>query len=155
MFRNQQGRELTTLSVISFLELPKVRKACQGKESLNGSERWSLFLSARDGEVMEMLKKQSAEMNEAVEKWRYVSEDEKLRFLAEMREKAEMDHLSGMAGAREEGWEAGLAEGMEKGREKGLVEGVRETARRMKADGVEEELIIRFTGLTPEEVKAL
>ncbi|MDO4553036.1 MAG: Rpn family recombination-promoting nuclease/putative transposase, partial [Bacillota bacterium] len=57
-FGCEDGEELTDLSMISFLELPKVRKACQGKEALSASECWGLFLSARDGEVMEMLKKQ-------------------------------------------------------------------------------------------------
>jgi predicted transposase/invertase (TIGR01784 family) len=50
-----------------------------------------------------------------------------------------------------EGKEAGLAEGMEKGLEKGKFE----IARNMKADKLPIETIIKYTGLSAEEIEAL
>ena len=41
------------------------------------------------------------------------------------------------------------------GEEKGRAEGIAETARKMKADGLPTELIIKYTGLTPEEIDSL
>ena len=61
--------------------------------------------------------------------------------------------------ARTEGWEEGLEKGMANGRaegmEKGIEENRRENARRMKADGMPDELIAKYTGLTSEQVSAL
>ena len=50
-------------------------------------------------------------------------------------------------------------EGMEKGMEKGRAEGIatanRANARRMKADGMPTELIMKYCGLTQQEIEAL
>ncbi|MDO4481831.1 MAG: hypothetical protein Q4C14_03760, partial [Bacillota bacterium] len=57
------------------------------------------------------------------------------------------------------GYEEGLKEGREsgflEGHELGLCEGRRETAREMKRDGVPVERIIKYTGLTEEEIRDL
>ena len=69
------------------------------------------------------------------------------------------DTISVMEGQYLEGKEAGLAEGMaeglEKGMEKGLAEGKFEIARNMKADKLPIETIIKYTGLSAEEIEAL
>ena len=49
----------------------------------------------------------------------------------------------------------GREEGREKGLEKGRVEGVSNVARKLKADGMDIELIIKYSGLTREEIEAL
>ena len=43
-----------------------------------------------------------------------ISEDEKTRTLAELREKAQADYESAMANQRREGWEEGIEEGQQK-----------------------------------------
>ena len=69
------------------------------------------------------------------------------------------DTISVMEGQYLEGKEAGLAEGlekgMEKGMEKGLAEGKFEIAKSMKADKLPIETIIKYTGLSAEEIEAL
>ena len=55
----------------------------------------------------------------------------------------------------EEGMEKGKAEGMAEGVEKGKSEANRENARRMKADGMPTELIVKYTGLTEEQINTL
>jgi len=55
----------------------------------------------------------------------------------------------------EEGMEKGKAEGMAEGVEKGKGEANRENARRMKADGMPTELIVKYTGLTEEQINTL
>ena len=69
------------------------------------------------------------------------------------------DTISVMEGQYLEGKEAGLAEGMEKGlekgMEKGLAEGKFEIAKSMKADKLPIETIIKYTGLSAEEIETL
>ena len=69
------------------------------------------------------------------------------------------DTISVMEGQYLEGKEAGLAEGMEKGiaegMEKGMEKGKFEIARNMKADKLPIETIIKYTGLSAEEIEAL
>lgn len=57
--------------------------------------------------------------------------------------------------AKFEGREEGLAEGREEGREKGRVEERIETARRMLSDGLSIEMVVRYTGLSEEEINSL
>jgi predicted transposase/invertase (TIGR01784 family) len=65
------------------------------------------------------------------------------------------DTISVMEGQYLEGKEAGLAEGMEKGMEKGLAEGKFEIAKSMKADKLPIETIMKYTGLSSEEIETL
>ena len=56
-------------------------------------------------------------------------------------------------------WDSIFRTAEKKGREEGLAEGKaeasRENAKKMKADGVPVELIAKYTGLSPEEIKGL
>ena len=69
----------------------------------------------------------------------------------------------GMEKGMAEGMEKGMAEGMEKGMAEGLAEGLAEgmekgkleIARSMKADKLPIETIIKYTGLTADEIEAL
>ena len=65
------------------------------------------------------------------------------------------DTISVMEGQWYFGHEKGLAEGMEKGMEKGKLEANLENARKMKADNMPVELIVKYTGLTAEEIEGL
>ena len=62
----------------------------------------------------------------------------------------------GIAKGMAEGMMKGMAEGMMKGREEGREEGIRDNqiriAQGMKADGMPIEMIVRYTGLSAEEV---
>ncbi|MBO7283534.1 MAG: hypothetical protein J6U71_00530, partial [Bacteroidales bacterium] len=49
----------------------------------------------------------------------------------------------------------GIAEGIEIGREEGRAEGVSNVARKLKADGMDIDLIIKYSGLTREEIEKL
>ena len=54
---------------------------------------------------------------------------------------------------------AALAEGRAEGEAKGMAKGAREaaleTARRMLADGLQADVVTKYTGLSPEEVAGL
>jgi len=61
----------------------------------------------------------------------------------------------GMAQGLEKGLAQGLEKGMAQGLEKGLEKGKREVALAMRANGVPNDQICLYTGLTPEEIERL
>ena len=61
----------------------------------------------------------------------------------------------GIAEGIEIGREEGRAEGFAEGMESGRAEGVLNVARKLKADGMDIDLIIKYSGLTREEIEKL
>ena len=57
--------------------------------------------------------------------------------------------------AQEVGFAEGKAEGKAEGRAEGIAEGKAETARKMLADGLDISKISQYTGLSPEQIRAL
>ena len=53
------------------------------------------------------------------------------------------------------GYSRGLEEGEKKGRAKGRTEALLAAARSMKADGLPVDVIVKYTGLTPDEITEL
>ena len=73
------------------------------------------------------------EINQAIVVLRKLNADEKMRYLADMREMALHDEASAMLGSREEG--------IEIGREKGRIEGRAEIIAKMRKNGMSDEMI--------------
>jgi flagellar biosynthesis/type III secretory pathway protein FliH len=110
-----------------------------------------------------------------VARYKELTADERERMIAEAVEKQRRDRVAeieyakdeGLAEGRAEGHSEGLAEGLAEGHSEGLAEGrveglaegradeQCEIARRMKAEGVDQSLINKVTGLTQEEVMKL
>ena len=72
---------------------------------------------------------------------------DKERYLYEMREKALLDHVSAIEGAKEEG--------KVEGRVEGKIEALRETAQRMVGIGIPTADIAKVTGLSEEDILKL
>ena len=93
----------------------------------------------------------------------YLTGDEVVRRLAELREKWEMDYISGMSLAEERGKKKGIKQGKEEGMREGIKEGVREgkkeekrkIAKKLLEKGVTLSEIQEITGLEIEEIKNL
>ena len=60
-----------------------------------------------------------------------------------------------MQGQYLEGMEKGMEKGIEKGRAEGIATANRCNAQKMKADGMPTELIMKYCGLTQQEIEAL
>ena len=73
--------------------------------------------------------------------------------------RTELDIIAEKAYARDEGLAEGRAAGLEEGRAEGKAEGTREAAlemaRRMRAEGLSKEIVVRCSGLSPEEIDKL
>ena len=101
-------------------------------------------------------------LEEAREKLRYYSMSPEERYAYDEHLNAIMIH-DVLSTAKFEGREEGLAEGLAEGREEGLIEGREEgrveerleTARRMRSDGLSMEMVVRYTGLSEEEINNL
>lgn len=97
-----------------FIELPKFRKSHPDmNEKLN---QWLAFIDDYDKGVIEMVEKKNKTLEKARIEMNYLTGDEEVRRLAELREKWEMDYADAKQVARE----AGLREGREEGIEKGV-----------------------------------
>ena len=89
------------------------------------------------------------EINQAIVVLRKLNADEKMRYLADMREMALHNEASAMLGSREEGIEIGRekgriegrAEGLAKGRAEGLAAGREEIIAKMRKKGMSDEMI--------------
>lgn len=76
-----------------------------------------------------------------------ISEDEHEQYLAHLREK----YIFERQGIEEAGFDKGMAKGLEKG----IEQEKRMLAQKLKEDNVDIEKIIKYTGLTKEEIEEL
>ena len=128
-----------------FIELPKFRKAHPNMdEKLN---QWLAFIDDNDRGKIKMAEKKNKTLEKARKEITYLTGDEEIRRLAELREKWEMDWNSSMDYSKREG----IKEGVTKGRKKERIE----NAKKMKEKNIPIETIVEITGLTKEEIEEL
>ena len=149
--RTKDGRELTNLLNIVFIELPKVTALENSVERNTALENWGIFLKDADnpekrGLIQQLARKEKGLM-EAQKALSSISADQDL-WLAQYRQEIfEHDMVSRMESAEE----MGLAKGLERGRRENQLD----NAYKMLADGMSPSLIAKYTGLSLEEIDAL
>ena len=128
-----------------FIELPKFRKAHPNMdEKLN---QWLAFIDDNDRGKIKMAEKKNKTLEKARKEMTYLTGDEEIRRLAELREKWEMDWNSSMDYSKKEGIKEGVTEGRKRER--------LENARKMKEKNIPIETIVEITELTKEEIEKL
>lgn len=158
---------------INIIELPKMyRDKGEEKEKL---KQWLYFLENPESKEVASFMKENENMKQAKEKLDTMSEDARVRRLAELREKAILDekeakytgYCEGKREGYKEGREEGRQDGIKEGREEGIKEGIKEgrkegrenaqveTAKKMKEKGLDIDLIIEITGLSKERIEIL
>ena len=116
-----------------FIELPKFRKTNPNmNEKLN---QWLAFIDDYDRGLIEMAKKNNKTIEKAKIEMDYLTGDEEVKRLAELRKKWEMDYNSAISNAK--------------------VEERRIIAKKLKKEKISIEKIIEITGLEKEEIKEL
>ena len=134
-------RVLTDVFELCILELPKVSKYYEKNEL----DTWVKFI--KNPEVISM----SEEKNNAVKKAKKVlediSNDEKERYIAELREKYILDQNSFIA----TGYDKGLKDGIEQG----IEQTNKEIAKKMKIKGLDLKIISELTGIALDELKKI
>ena len=81
------------------------------------------------------------EINQAIVVLRKLNADEKMRYLAEIREKSLHDEVSALEGAKEEGIAEGIQKGIAQGIEKGEKRKENELIKKMRKSGLSDEMI--------------
>ena len=132
------NHELTDAFEINFIELRKAPK--EGRQL---KELWLRFIAAESEAELDTLSKEDPIMEEALEKLKYFSSDDQLRYELDMREKWEFDHLA----IETRRYREGKAEGEAKGRAAGKAEGKAEIFRNMREAGFSDDDIERVREL--------
>jgi predicted transposase/invertase (TIGR01784 family) len=91
------------------------------------------------------------EVSTAMDTLKYISADDDVRAIADLRQKTISDYNSGLTVAREEG----IEEGMAIGEAKGIAFGIEQTAIAMLANGIPPETVSKCTNLPIEKVQLL
>ena len=140
----EKGRKtvLTDDLELHIIELPKMRKnKATGKDKK--LIEWLSFLNNPESKEVTNYMKNNESMKKAKEKLNTMSEDERIRRLAELREKAILDELEVKA------------YNYRKGKNDGLEQKNKEIAKKMKEEGLDINIIIKITNLTKEEIEKL
>lgn len=104
---------------IHFFELKKIGKQ---PDRSNRMQLWLQLINAETEEEISMLENTNVkEINDAIVVLREISADEKMKYIAEMREKALHDEANALNSAEKKGIEKGRAEGRAEGEAKKLL----------------------------------
>ena len=95
--------------------------------------------------------KNNKNIKDAKDKLDVISQDEKVRRLAELREKALLDEKE----AEYTGYCNGVEDGIKQGVEQGIKNSKEDIAKKMKEKGADIEYIMEITGLSKEEINLL
>ena len=128
-----------------FIELPKFRK--KNPDLNNKMDQWICFIDDSNKGAVKMAENNNEVLKKARKELDYLTGDEAVRRLAELRDKWEMDDFFIKKRAKEEGEKRGKKMGEKK---KQI-----EIAKKLLEKGMEIEEIIEITGLTENEVKKL
>ena len=143
----ERGAIVKRLPSEIFPEYILVRVNEFDKVAVTPLEEWVRYL--KDGIITS--ETTAPGLEEAREKLRYYSMSPEERYAYDEHLNAIMIQNDVLSTAKFEGREEGLAEGREEGR----VEERLETARRMRSDGLSMEMVVRYTGLSEEEINNL
>ena len=137
---------LTNVLEIYIIEIKK----CKNKRE-NDLDNWIQFLENPEG--MKMGENKSVDKAKKI--LEEISQDERERYLAELREKYIMDQKAISDAGFDKGLEKGMKKGIEQGMKVGKKDKTLEIAKKMKNKGILLEEIEEITGLSKEEIEKL
>ena len=127
---------------IHFLELPKLARWTDDKDiNYDKLERWMRFFNLKnepEGCTQKLAK--DPVMSKALKALEILSQNPDARALAEMREDARINYISGINAAHEEGEEKGRAEGKLEGKAEGEINSIKKLSKK---------------GISPEDISNL
>lgn len=130
---------LTDVFELHIIEMPKARRILE-QDATNELAQWMMFLNNPNEKEVSKIMEENKEIKRAMNELKELSEDEELRLIAELREKAIRDESNGKVRWKQEG----IKEGTEK-RNKEIV-------KRLIQLGFSIEEIIKITELSEEEI---
>ena len=149
---------LTDALEIHIIELSKTKREYETNKE-NRKVQWMMFLDNPNTEEVGKIMEENKEIKEAVVEVHKMSKDEKLRKLAELREKAIMDekeiYSTGYNKGEKIGYSQGKLEGEKTGYSKGQKKEKIEIAKILKEKGMSKEEISEITKLKVEEIDSI
>ena len=147
----EEERKIVLTEDLEFniIEVPKMNEDKQEKNVK--LMEWLAFLENPESKEVQSYMKRNESMKEAGEKLDKMSKDEKVRRLAELRQKALMDERE----AEYTGYSNGLEDGIKQGIKQGARNKSIEMAKKMKEKGMNMKVIIEITELSKEEIESL
>ena len=148
--RGDQYKEmvLTNDLEMHIISLAKARKAQKSNSELMW---WLTFLDNPNNEGVKEMGKKNKDIAEALWKLEDISEDKKLRRIAELEEKWRIDEIS----AKNYWKKSGLEEGREEGREEGEKNKTIEIAKEMLKNGADINFVKKCTKLSEKEIQKI
>lgn len=137
---------LTDKIEIRIIELNKVLEE-YNKDRKNEKAQWMLFINNPNDKEVQQVVKENKKIKEATEEVKKMSEDEKLRRLAYLREKAILDEKSI--------YDAGIDKGMEQGIEQGIEQEKVKVVQKMLKEKIDIEIISRVVDLSRKEIEII
>lgn len=144
---------LSDKCAIHFFELKKINR--KKADENNRMELWLQLVNAESEEELDMLQNTNVpEIKKAVRVIHRMSDDEKLRELAEMREKALHVEATALGHAKREGIDIGIGIGIKQGMQQGIQQGINQGRQeahdafieQMKLSGIPQETIDMIIG---------
>ena len=163
---NAKDLVLTDKIEIDIIELSKVRAEYE-KNKQNKKAQWALFIDDPNTKEVEEIMKDNEDIEEAIVTVHKMTEDEKMRRLADLREKAILDekairrkgyedgHDAGYEDGKTEGLAKGRAEGREKGRTEGRIEERKIILNNLRKMELTTEDICKILNITKEELEKI
>ena len=161
IIKGHEDYELNNEVKYYYIELEKFRK--QEPDMSIKLNQWLAFIDMERGDLLDMAKKESNEIKEAVEEYEVLTGDAEIKRLAELRLMSKLEEDAALASARAKGTEDGLKIGIEEGMKQGIEEGVKqgekqtlvEIVKKMKDKKLSIEEIAELTGLSINEIKKI
>ena len=137
---------------VHFIQLPAFRKRHEKNFKTHELERWLTFLTqSANEEELEEIVAMDQEIFKVYEEIKHLLSDEEVLAVAEAREKQFLDYNSAINHAEARGRQEGVELGIEQGEFNKSIE----IAKNSIENGLDDELIVKITGLSIEEIKRL
>ncbi len=135
-----------------FIELPKFRKI--NPDMSKKINQWIAFIDDEDKELIEMAEKNNKVLKKARKEITYLTGDDEVRRLAELREKWDIEFNASMQNAKKLGEKLGTEIGIKKGEKLGLEKGEKLGLEKGEKLGLEKgEKLGKSIGLKEEKIR--
>lgn len=136
-----------------FIELPKFRK--QLPRFANSLESWLAFIDDFRNEEITMAKSVSKIIDDAKKELQYLTGDEEVQRIAELREKAFLDEAAAREVGYYDGYNLGIEDGVRQGIEQGIEQNQINVIKNMLAKKLSIEYIAELTGFEIEKINKI
>ena len=146
---------LTERLELHIIEIPKLERLMKENVAILNKDLVSWIKFIKNPKLLEVSDMENKEIKKANEELDKILSDEKERYLADLRFKYLSDRATMIETGIREGREQGLKEGKKEGKKEGAKLKTIEIEKKMLKDKKDLDEIMKYTGLTADEIKKL